>query len=239
MAVTESHHAASDSYRDRRREIATYFDRTAAETWARLTSEAPVSRVRATVRAGRAQMAGVLSGWLPQDLRGARVLDAGCGTGAMAATLAARGAEVVAVDLARNLVELAASRAGETLAAEEAARITWLSGDMLDDKLGAFDHIVAMDSLIHYRQRDMVDAMARLAGRARGSLVATFAPRTRLLAAMHVTGKLFPKGDRSPAIEPVAPARLARRLAEKGCTVGQQQRVSRGFYISQAIEVTA
>ena len=37
------------SYLDRRAEIATYFDRTAAAAWARLTSDAPVGRIRATV----------------------------------------------------------------------------------------------------------------------------------------------------------------------------------------------
>jgi magnesium-protoporphyrin O-methyltransferase len=39
------------SYAKRRGELEQYFDRTAADTWARLTSEAPVSGVRAKVRA--------------------------------------------------------------------------------------------------------------------------------------------------------------------------------------------
>ena len=41
------------SYQQRRGQIETYFDRTAVQAWARLTSDAPVSRIRATVRAGR------------------------------------------------------------------------------------------------------------------------------------------------------------------------------------------
>ena len=72
------------SWDARRRELETYFDETAAETWARLTSEAPVSRIRATVRAGRDCMRNTLLGWLPARLDGRRVLDAGCGTGAFA-----------------------------------------------------------------------------------------------------------------------------------------------------------
>ena len=39
------------SYEQRRQEIEHYFDRTAADTWAKLTSDAPVSRIRQTVRA--------------------------------------------------------------------------------------------------------------------------------------------------------------------------------------------
>ena len=40
------------SYVERRGEIEHYFDRTAAKAWEVLTSNAPVGRIRATVRAG-------------------------------------------------------------------------------------------------------------------------------------------------------------------------------------------
>ena len=52
----------SDSYFERRGEIETYFDRTAAHTWQKLTSDAPVSGIRATVRAGRDRMRGTCAG---------------------------------------------------------------------------------------------------------------------------------------------------------------------------------
>ena len=35
---------------------------------------------------------------------------------------------------------------------------------MLDPALGRFDHVVAMDSLIHYRADDIVGVLAGLAG---------------------------------------------------------------------------
>jgi len=46
------------TYTARRGQLLTYFDRTAAEAWSRLTSDAPVGRIRATVRAGRDRMQG-------------------------------------------------------------------------------------------------------------------------------------------------------------------------------------
>ena len=49
----------------RRDEIEHYFDRTAAQAWSRLTSDAPVSGIRATVRAGRDRMRQTLLGFLP------------------------------------------------------------------------------------------------------------------------------------------------------------------------------
>src|SRR6478735_12362293 len=98
---------ASASYDARRGELTTYFDRTAVDAWSRLTSDAPVSRIRATVRAGRDAMRATLLSWLPADMRGLRLLDAGCGTGALAVEAAQRGANVVAIDVARSLVSIA------------------------------------------------------------------------------------------------------------------------------------
>ena len=91
-----------------------YFDRRAAGAWEILTSDRQVSGVRATVRAGRDRMRHLLVDWLPTNLSGTRVLDAGCGTGAAAIELARRGAEVVAVDLSPTLVQVAKQRAAES-----------------------------------------------------------------------------------------------------------------------------
>lgn len=221
------------TYHDRRGRLETYFDRTAAETWARLTSDAPVSSIRATVRTGRNRMRDTLLSWLPADLTGCRLLDAGCGTGALAVEAARRGAEVVAIDVAASLVDVARDRTPDGLA------IDWRVGDMRDPALGRFDHIVAMDSLIHYRACDIVDVVQALAEQTNGSLLFTFAPSTRPLAVMHAVGKLFPRGDRAPAIEPVR-ERLLRTLLRgvmPNAQLGRDARIASGFYTSHALEV--
>ena len=46
----------SASYQARRDEIENYFDQTASAAWAALTSDAPVSCIRRTVRRGRDAM---------------------------------------------------------------------------------------------------------------------------------------------------------------------------------------
>lgn len=228
----------SRSYTERRGQIEAYFDRTAAEAWSRLTSDAPLGRIRATVRAGRDRMRAKILEWLPADLHGRKVLDAGCGTGTLAVELARRGAEVVAIDLSPTLVGLAQER---LTARSMSGSVRFSVGDMLDVALGRFDHIVAMDSLIHYRTDDMVRAVGGLAARADRSLVFTFAPRTPALALMHAVGRCFPRGERAPAIEPVA-ADVIRRRVDAEAPPGQWQvarteRIASGFYKSQAMEV--
>jgi magnesium-protoporphyrin O-methyltransferase len=225
-------------YQERRGQIEHYFDRTAVQAWARLTSSAPVSGIRATVRAGRDRMRATLLGWLPADLTGLRVLDAGCGTGALAVEAARRGAHVIAIDLSPTLVQLARDRLPADLGP---GRIEFHSGDMLDEGLGQFDHVVGMDSLIHYEPADVVRSVSALAPRTRGSILFTFAPRTPLLAAMHTVGRVFPRSDRAPAIVPVAEQALRRSLGEApalaGWQVARTLRVASGFYTSQALEL--
>ena len=222
-------------YDTQRDKLAAYFDGTARKAWIDLTSDAKVSGIRATVRAGREEMRGVLLSMLPEDLRRKRLLDAGCGTGALAVEAAFRGAEITAVDIAGGLVEIAQDRAPQFLGH---GKIAWKAGDFLDPDLGTFDHIVLMDSLIHYRLEDMVAALAELTQRCSGSIVFTFAPHTKMLGAMHKVGKIFPSSDRSPAIVPIAEARLRQALAPlHDWRVGRSVRVSSGFYTSHAMEL--
>jgi magnesium-protoporphyrin O-methyltransferase len=225
------------AYLTRRGEIEEYFDRTAADAWARLTSDAPVSGIRKTVREGRETMRALIGQWVGVQA-GASVLDAGCGTGLLATDLARAGAVVTAVDLSPTLVALARER----MPADLPGRITYFAGDMLEPSLGSFDHLVAMDSLIHYGPTEALRALEAIGPRVRRSMVVTFAPSSPLLMAMMWAGRLFPRGDRSPAIVPVRPQWLMRKiaassLAQEGWRIGRTHRVSRGFYTSQALEL--
>ncbi|MFX4223240.1 MAG: methyltransferase domain-containing protein [Thalassobaculum sp.] len=158
--------------------------------------------------------------------------------GALAVEAARRGAEVVAIDLSPTLVDLARERLP---AIPGPGRVEFRVGDMLDPTLGHFDHVVAMDSLIHYRADDAVRVLAGLAPRTSTSMVFTFAPRTALLSVMHTAGKLFPRQDRSPSIQPVSQrglvAAVRRELVLNDLAVGRGERVDSGFYISQAMEL--
>jgi magnesium-protoporphyrin O-methyltransferase len=229
---------AEPGYTQRREAIRTYFDRTAVESWKRFAGDGPVSRIRETVRAGRARMRAEILSRFPDDLTGWRILDAGCGAGHLAVELARRGADVTGIDLSPELVAFARRDAP---AINGGGRVSFHAGDMLTRIFGRFDAVVAMDSIIHYTPAQAREALATLAGNTDRKIVFTVAPKTPLLSVMHAAGKLFPRGDRSPAIEPQAPAKLVRALDDmlgaEGWSPGATTRVSSGFYTSQLLEL--
>ena len=221
-------------YASTRNRVETYFDKTATKTWERLTSDAPVSGVRATVRAGRDRMREIMLSRLPEDLTGCRVLDAGCGAGQVTEILAQRGAEVVAIDISPSLIEIAQKRVPEALHRQ----IDFRSGDMFDAGLGTFDHVIAMDSMIYYEAPDLAVKLTDLSARVRRTVVFTVAPRTPFLMAFWGMGKLFPRSDRSPVMIPHSPTRVAdevRKVGGRGA-LREVERVTSGFYISTCLE---
>jgi len=231
---------AKSSYLNRREQLELYFDRTASKAWEQLTSEAPVSRVRQSVRAGRNTMREQLLSWLPDKLEGKRILDAGCGTGSVAIEMAERGAHVTAVDISGSLIEVARSRTPSDLVEQ----IDYQVGDMIFSREPGFDYVLAMDSLIHYPEQDMVTAIASLLdslANEQGTVLFTFAPRTPVLMLIKRLGLLFPRSDRSPAIEPIAEDRLRSAILanqqREGVTIGRTHRVNTTFYKSQAMEL--
>ncbi len=231
----------SATYQERRGQLETYFDRTASEAWTRLTSDAPVSRIRATVRAGRDAMRQTLLDQLPDSLEGRRVLDAGCGTGAFAIEAARRGAVVTAIDISPSLIDIARKRMPATLGP---GSIDFHVGDMLDPTLGEFDHVIAMDSLIHYQADDIVRIVTAFAERTARSIHLTFAPKTPALAVMHAVGRLIPHREhRAPAIQPVSERDLRALIRDERALAAwrpmESRRISSGFYTSQALELNA
>ena len=231
-------------YLDRRETLTTYFDRTAIDAWKAFATDRPVSRIRETVRAGRTRMRALMLAQLPANLSGWRVLDAGCGTGAMTIELARRGARVVGVDLSPESIRYARDQWPKDV---PLSRVDLTSGDMLDAGHGEFDAVVAMDSLIHYATDDAIAALLALEARTRRRIVFTHAPATPALRVMHMIGKAFPRSDRSPAIVPTASTVLRRRLTALNAealaigtlrhrwAVGATRMVSSGFYTSQMV----
>jgi magnesium-protoporphyrin O-methyltransferase len=156
-----------------------------------------------------------------------------------------RGASVLAIDLSPTLVNLARERHAQELLTNpslsaQGGSITFLAGDMLAKEHGEFDHVVCMDSLIHYDTVTIANAVESLTERTKHSVLFTFAPHSPLLAVAHAMGRLFPRSDRSPQLAPIRKSTLHvyidRGVRDKGWYPDRMQRVSSGFYTSQAWE---
>jgi SAM-dependent methyltransferase len=100
--------------------------------------------------------------WLLRHVPAApdRVLDTGCGAGALAARLAGRAGRVDAVDASPAMIERARSLW------PGAAGVRWLSGDLLDPALplaaGGYDAVTAISSLHHLPLRAGLSRLASL-----------------------------------------------------------------------------
>jgi magnesium-protoporphyrin O-methyltransferase len=105
---------------------------------------------------------------------------------------------------------------------------------MVDPKLGNFDYVVAMDSLIYYSKKDLTSLLVELSSRTSHSIYFTLAPKTMLLMMMWYLGKIAPKGDRSPVMVPQSLKAISRELDAKLQLIDLGV-INSGFYISHAI----
>ena len=227
-------------YQDKRHQIAQYFDKTAVKAWERLTSnDESLSFIRESVREGRESMQRHILERIGENLSGKSILDAGCGTGNLAMDLVARNASVVAVDISPSLIKIARERFSRNKECKHSGEVKFVWGDMLDPSFGDFDHIVLMDSTIHYKSSNAISLVNELCKRASESIIFTFVPLTPLLAVKFALGKFFPKGERAPAIEPSSEDAICNLISQNlhGWELSGMKRVSTSFYASQAVEL--
>ncbi len=221
---------------DHKSRLLAYFDGLGFERWSAIYGDAEVSRIRRTIRQGHARMLALAEQWICEGAgeagTGAQVLDAGCGTGLLSVALARRGLRVSAVDISPQMVG----------AAEQAVRAAGLC-DRVDFRVGdiegldgRYDAVACLDVLVHYPAPGFAGICRALAARTRGPMVFTYAPRERLLAALHWLGGRFPSNHRRTEIQMIAPQQVARTLAECGLQVRRTARVSHGFYHVTLVE---
>ena len=224
------------NYQQRRQQIEHYFDRTAADVWATDLRRARERHSRNGARGSRGN-----AKYLAELVARGLVRSAGVGCGLWhwryLIELAKRGAEVIAVDLSQSLIELANERYS---AMDEYHRIQFIVGDMRQLEGERFDHVLAMDSIIHYAAQDGLRTLETLADSVDDRWYSLSHPRP-CRSRRCTRRKVFPRSDRAPAIEPIAPAVLLRSLDQSSeltdWMVGREHRVSTGFYTSQAMEL--
>jgi len=152
------------------------------------------------------------------NLRGARVLDVGCGGGILSEALAASGANVTGIDLALRVLEVARLHlleSGHTVDYRE------ISVEALaEESPGTFDVITCMEMLEHVPDPASIIAACASLLKPGGRLFLSTLNRTPAAFALAIAGaeyalKLLPRGTHHYA-QFIRPSELARSLRASG-----------------------
>lgn len=130
-------------------------------------------------------------------LRGARVLDVGCGAGLLSEALAREGAQVTAIDLAPDLIRIAKLHRLES-GVEVEYRLTPVEV-LADEMPGGFDAIVCMEMLEHVPDPGAIIAACATLLKPGGRLFLSTLNRTPAAFALAIVGaeyiaRLLPEG---------------------------------------------
>ena len=130
-------------------------------------------------------------------LRGAHVLDVGCGAGLLSEALAREGAQVTAIDLAPDLIKIAKLHRLES-GVEVEYRLTPVEA-LAEEMPGAFDAIVCMEMLEHVPDPGAIIAACATLLKPGGRLFMSTLNRTPAAFALAIVGaeyvaRLLPKG---------------------------------------------
>ncbi len=151
-------------------------------------------------------------------LKGARVLDVGCGGGLLSEALAAQGADVVGIDLAAPSLEVARQHAAETGIGVEYRQID--AASLADQEPGQFDVVTCLELLEHVPDPAALVAACAAAVRPGGDVVFSTINRNAksfllaIVGAEHVL-RMVPRGTHE-YLKLVRPSELAAWCREAG-----------------------
>lgn len=212
-----------------------YFDGVGFERWAAIYGEAPLSRIRRTIREGHVRMLAQADQWLAESfptpaINNATLLDAGCGTGLFSVAMARRGFTVTAVDIAPRMVN-ATQQAAQQAGVYERMHFQVGDGESVARATSTrFDAVVCFDVLVHYPAASFTTFCTQLAALTNRTFLFTYAPYSRPLAFLHWLGGRFPQGQRRTEIQMIPDQTVKQALAAAGLRVRRTQSVSHGFY---------
>lgn len=211
-----------------------YFDGIGFERWSAIYGDAPVSRIRRTVREGHLQMLEQAKSWLEDYAAGSTLLDAGCGTGLFSLMMAQEDFSVTGVDLAPRMVT-AAQAAAQAMHLGDAVRFVTGDIESVDER---FDVTACFDVLVHYPRESFEHLCEVLAQRTRRTLVFTYAPYSRMFALLHWIGGHFPQGNRRTTIQMIRDDTVKDILENLGFQIRHSVVISHGFYHVKLVEAS-
>jgi magnesium-protoporphyrin O-methyltransferase len=208
--------------------IQSYFNGAGFESLRVAYSDEACDGFRAAIRSGHSLVVETVVSWLSsaQGIGTQSVLDAGCGTGALAVPLAVAGARVDAIDFSAQMIEAAEERARRAQAS--AGRLKFAVGD-LSAVSASYDTVVCIDVFARYSTEKSIAILKHLASLARSRLIFTFTPKKAMDPVWLAIGGLVAKRRQAPPLYTHSNEAIAGALRTLGWTIHREEQISAGW----------
>jgi magnesium-protoporphyrin O-methyltransferase len=216
-----------------------YFDKVGFERWQKIYGETDeVNKVQLDIRKGHQQTVDKILDFLPKDMSGMTVCDAGAGTGSLAIPLCHRGAGVSASDISASMIGEAETRYKQSVASGKKAPTVAPKFEALglEECSGKYDVVTCIDVMIHYPDDRVAAMVAHLAGLSTKKLIISFAPKTLAYSILKRIGELFPGPSKATRAYLHDEGDVEEYLKKAGFAVKRRQMTATSFYFSRILE---
>jgi magnesium-protoporphyrin O-methyltransferase len=181
---------------------------------------------KSSIRDGHREVVETVVDWLGQTLDQCSLLDAGCGTGAIAVPLALAGARVDAIDLSSRMIAEGEARARE--ANVPTGRLKFAVGDLAAVEQ-TYDAVVCIDVFARYSTEASIGILKQLATLAKSRLIFTYTPKQLLDPVLLAIGGFVAKRRQAPPLYTHSKKAIAGSLASLGWKIHRQKLVTAGW----------
>ena len=216
-----------------------YFDKVGFERWQKIYGETDeVNKVQLDIREGHQKTVDKILDWLPENMDGMTVCDAGAGTGSLAIPLAHRGAGVSASDISASMIGEAETRYNQSIAAGAKAPAVAPKFEALglEECTGEYDVVSCIDVMIHYPDDRVAAMVGHLASLSKKKLIVSFAPKTLAYSILKRIGELFPGPSKATRAYLHDEGEVEEALEKAGFRVTRRQMTATSFYFSRILE---
>lgn len=216
-----------------------YFDKVGFERWQKIYGETDeVNKVQLDIRQGHQKTVDKILDWLPENMDGMTVCDAGAGTGSLAIPLAHRGAGVSASDISASMIGEAETRYNQSIAAGAKAPAVAPKFEALglEECTGEYDVVSCIDVMIHYPDDRVAAMVGHLASLSKKKLIVSFAPKTLAYSILKRIGELFPGPSKATRAYLHDEGEVEEALEKAGFRVTRRQMTATSFYFSRILE---
>ena len=208
--------------------IQSYFDGAGFESLRQVYSDEACDGFRGAIRKGHSEVVETVVSWLGpgQDSDLGSVLDAGCGTGALAVPLALAGARVDAIDFSAKMIEAARERARRSQVST--GRLSLAVRD-LSSVRESYDAVVCIDVFARYSTEASMEILKQLCSLARSRVIFTFTPKKAMDPVLLAIGGWVARRRQAPPLYTHSKETIAKTLQALGWTIHRQAQVSAGW----------